>query len=436
MAISGDTIVVGAGYADAGTGPNAGTAFVFVRSGTTWTQQAQLLPGDPAPHDNFGYAVAISGDTIVLGAPGHKAIASVMGDGAVYVFVRSGTTWTEQALLKASHGQFADSLGYSVAVEGDTLVAGAPLNNHAFQSNSGAAYVFVRDGVTWSQQTKLFDSDGGVDDQLGSSVALSGNTVVAGAPLDTIGSAPLQGTASVFVRSGTSWSQQAKLISSDGLAFDRFGWGLAVRGDLVLIGASGDANVNGPYAGSAYVFARAGGLWSEKLKFLASDGAENDFFGIAVGIGGDTLLVTAQLDDNEGGVNTGSTYFVRLDGDWTDLGFGLAGVAGVPALVGTGPLVGGTPGQLALSNARPSAPCIEFLSLAGNPAPFKGGTLVPLPPALMLGLVTPASGAITQPFTWPSGLPSGLSLHVQFAIADPAAINGVALSNALRGQTP
>src|SRR6266508_458911 len=169
---------------------------------------------------------------------------------------------------------------------------------------AGSAYVFVRSGTGWSQQAKLTASDAASGDRFGDAVGISGNTVVVGAS-DAASDA---GSAYVFVRSGTSWSQQAMLTASDAAVFDLFGRALAVSGDTAVIGAPSDDTDAGPNAGSAYVFVRSGTSWSQQAKLTASDAAAFDFFGAAVAISGDTVVVGALADDTDAGSNAGSAY--------------------------------------------------------------------------------------------------------------------------------
>jgi len=290
VAISGDTVTVAMpndGEADFGFG----AAYVFVRSGTTWTEQGKLTASDSEIYDQFGVSVAISGDTVVVGKPYPYYPP---GPGAVYVFVRNGTTWTQQQKLMASDG--AAYLGSAVAISGDTLVTGG----------GGADYVFVRSGTTWTQQQKLIASGSG--DYLGAAVAISGDTVVAGG----------NEAAYVFVRSGTAWTQQQKLTASDGAFSSWFGSSVAISGNTVAVGAPYAAIGGNSYQGAAYVFARSGTIWTEQGKLTASDGNANDYFGNAIGISVNTVVVGAPLADIGGNVNQGSAYvFLRSGTTWT-----------------------------------------------------------------------------------------------------------------------
>jgi hypothetical protein len=300
VAIKGDTVVVGAGQHDVGANTDQGSAYVFVRSGTTWSEQAILVASDGAAGDGLGRA-AISGDTVVVGANGDDA-----SQGSAYVFVRSGTTWSEQAKLVASDGAAGDQLG-NVAIDGDTAVVCAPFDDLGTNVDQGSAYVFVRSGATWSQQEKLIDSDGDGSDWFGGSVAISGETVLVGAQLKYVGSNPGQGSTFVFVRSGTTWSQQAQLTASDGAAGDQLGI-MAIDGDTVVVGAY-IKDVGGNYAqGSAYIFVRSGTNWSQQCKLTASDGAVQDGFGYSVAISGNTVVVDSRYDDVGANIDQGSAY--------------------------------------------------------------------------------------------------------------------------------
>jgi len=329
VAVSGNTVVVGSyGEGSNATGVNgvqtnnltlsSGAAYVFVCSGSTWSQQAYLKASNAEAGDNFGQAVAVSGDTVVVGANFESSNATgVNGDqtnnnayksGAAYVFVRSGSNWSQQAYLKASNtgGGVSpapgDNFGYAVAVSGNTVVIGAYAEDsyatgvNGYQNNdlfvdSGAAYVFVRSGSSWSQQAYLKASNTELGDNFGLTVAVSGDTVVVGARNDDSAatgingneqdnSAANAGAAYVFVRSGTSWSEQAYLKASNTGAGDTFGWSVAVSGETVVIGSpsessaatgvNGDQNNNAAAgAGAAYVYLAAFATPTTATQYIA-----------------------------------------------------------------------------------------------------------------------------------------------------------------------
>jgi nucleoside-specific outer membrane channel protein Tsx len=295
VAVSGSTVVVGAGWRTVGSNNSQGAVYVFGESGGTWSQQAELTASDGAAYNYFGSSIAVSGSMIVVGANGYPAVGSNVAQGAAYVFVESGGTWSQQAELTASDGAAYDQLGSSVALSGSTVVAGAPCHSVDFLCQ-GAAYVFVESGGTWSQQTELTVSDGAANDDFGWSVALGSSTLVVGAPHHMVGSNITQGAAYVFVESGGTWNQQAELSSSDGVAYDFFGYSVALSGSTVVTGAPQhpyNVMLSAPGPGASYVFVESGGTWNQQAELTASDGADNDGFGHSVAVDGSTAVAGA-----------------------------------------------------------------------------------------------------------------------------------------------
>ncbi|WP_437965323.1 FG-GAP repeat protein [Sorangium sp. So ce260] len=262
-----------------------------------WVQEAKLVADDGAELDGFGYAVAISGDTALIGAP--SGDGPISESGSAYVFVRTGATWSEPVELLPSDGMPGDQFGAAVALSGDTALIGAPLSDRP-GSESGAAYVFIRAGSTWSEQTKLVASDRMLGERFGTSVAISGDSALVGAMFDD-DRGPYSGSAYVLIRTGGAWSEQAKLLALDGLTGDYFGSAVALSGDTALIGSPADDELGGgENSGSAYVFVRTGSTWLEQVELLPNDGEADDQFGKAVAISGDTALIGAPLDDDHG----------------------------------------------------------------------------------------------------------------------------------------
>jgi hypothetical protein len=308
VAVSGDTAVIGASEDD-DAGSRSGSVYVFTRAGTTWTQQAKLTASDAAAGDHFGISVAVTGDTAVVGAIGDGDAG--ISSGSAYVFTRTGTTWTEQVKLTASDAVAGDEFGNSVALSGNTAVVGAtmPGSDEIGPSGNGSAYVFTRTGTTWTEQAKLTASDAAVRDHFGRSVAVTGNTAVVGADLDDDAGIS-SGSAYVFTRTGTTWTEQAKLTASDAAAEDRFGNSVALTGNTAVIGAyrGGDAGIRG---GSAYVFTRIGTTWTQQSKLTAGDAARDDYFGFSVALSGNTAVIGSRGDD-EAGFSGGSAYVFSL----------------------------------------------------------------------------------------------------------------------------
>ncbi len=309
VALSGDTALVGASGND-GAGENSGSAYVFVRSGTDWSQQAKLLASDGAANDQFGAAVALSGDTVLVGVALPYVGFPTSKSGSAYVFVRSGTTWAQQAKLVADDAAAGDQFGAAVALSGSTALIGARNDDDA-GSNSGSAYVFVRSGTTWTQQAKLVASavEAESGSEFGVAVALSGDTALVGAYLE--------GRAYVFVRSGTTWTQQARLAAGPFRSSDEFGKSVALVGDTALIGAPSTYGVRGSRSGSAYVFVRSGTDWSQQAKLEVPDGAYEEQFGFSVALSGSTALVGEFLSSSFGGESGDARVFVRSGSAWS-----------------------------------------------------------------------------------------------------------------------
>jgi len=314
VAISGDTALVGADGMGREQRPGrVGAAYVFVRSGGVWTQQQELKAADTARDDRFGTAVALVGDTALVGAPYHK-VAGKRPAGAAYVFVRSAGGWTQQQELKAADTARDDRFGMSVALSEDSALVGAPGRSVLGEPDVGAAHVFVRSGGVWTQQ-QVLRPEGVVErwPYFGQTVALDGDTAL-------VGEGGSLGAACVFVRSGGVWTQQQRLTPGAGSAGTGFGWSaVALSGDTAVVGAM-YCNVAGKReAGAAYVFARAAGVWTQQQKLTDADRMRWDHFGTGVALSGDTALIGAPWDFGQGKHATGGAayLFTRSGGIWT-----------------------------------------------------------------------------------------------------------------------
>jgi len=323
VAITGDTAIVGApGYDD--NGMLSGSAYIFDRNdggADNWGQVAKITPPDGAAGDYFGGSVAISGDTVVAGSSGDDANGS--GSGSAFIFQRDhggAGAWGQVARIKPADGAAGDSFGGSVSISGANAVVGAKYHEDSF-SDSGSAYIFSRDqggSDAWGQTAKLpcppvFGARG---DYFGWSVSISGDTAVVGAYGDD-DNGDSSGSAYVFQRDHDgpgNWGLVAKITPGDGAAADNFGWSVAVSGDTAIVGAWGDSD-NGERSGSAYIFqSDLGGPdnWRQIAKITAADGARDDLLGWAVAISGDTAVVGSYGDDDFGS-NSGSVYVFHRD---------------------------------------------------------------------------------------------------------------------------
>lgn len=308
VAVSGGTIVVGAPFQTIGGTREQGAAYVFTRPRHGWRgvvhEAAKLIHSDGTQFDWFGFSMAVSGDTVVVGSPFYGS----NGHGAAFVFERPPKGWrgtlTESARLVASDAEPQEHLGDAVGVSGDTVAVGAILANVGPNMAQGAVYVFGRPGGGWrgevTETAQLVASDGTFFDLLGGSVAIHGDTVIAGALNDDVGPKIDQGSAYVFVRPRGGWAstttEVAKLVASDGNFYDQFGISVAINRDFIVVG-SYKADAVTTDQGAAYVFERskAGGTSSvlEVAKLTASQPEFHDSFGYAVGLDGSTPAVTS-----------------------------------------------------------------------------------------------------------------------------------------------
>ena len=399
LALSGDLAAVGARLEDSNqttitTSPSSdnsagasGAVQVFVRSGTSWTAEAYIKAPNADINDYFGGGLALNGSTLVVGAAGESSSQTTITNGATastdnsaasagaaYVFLRSGTSWTQQAYIKAPNAEASDSFGNNLALDGDTLVVGAwaedssqtTITNGTTASgdnsatDAGAAYVFLRSGTSWSQQAYLKAPNAEAGDVFGGSVAISGDTILVGARWEASNQTSITngatassnnsisqaGAAYVFIRSGTSWSQQAYLKAPNPSSGDNFGFALALDGDTAAVGAyaedsiqttitnSGDASTDNSVtdAGAVYVFKRSGTTWSQEAYIKAPNAEAGDYFGISVALSGDLLAVSAPVEDsaqntitngttassNNSASGAGAVYvFARDNSSWT-----------------------------------------------------------------------------------------------------------------------
>ena len=319
---------------------DAGAAYPITIDPLIATEEAKLTASDGAANDKFGFSVALDDDTALVYAAADQ-------EGFAYVFVRSGNNWTQQAKLTPRDAAYNRYFGYSVALSGNT----------ALVSTTQSVFVFVRSGSNWTQQQKLIASDSIENQSFANSVAIEGDTALIGA----------NNSAYVFVRSNGDWAQQAKLTAADGSANQGFGGKVAISGDTALVGALSDERAGG----SAYVFVRNGGNWTQQQKLTASDSVQGDRFGWSVAVSGDTVLIGGQKPGNAAtGYNLWAVYvFVRSGSNWTQQQKLTDGVTGSAyfgysvAISGDTALIGAP--QQATPN-QPTGAAYVFVRNAGN----------------------------------------------------------------------
>jgi hypothetical protein len=328
VAISGNTIVIGAPFREVGRHIEQGAAYVFVKPASGWrgaTPTARLTAAGGAADEFFGESVAISGNTVVVGAPGRK-VGRHAAQGAVDVFAvprfpRAGTP-RQLAELTAPHGQANDALGTSVAISGPTIVAGADLHQVGTTPEQGAAYIFAKHTTSWRnarETAQLTDEHGEARELFGRTVAICQNTVVVGAP-ERGGVNTQRGAAYVFVKPASGWAgsltQTAELTASDPGKRDEFGTALAISGGLIVAGAPFHEVGRHTEQGAAYVFVKPASGWTtatETGELIATGGAEGDHLGRSVALSGDTILLGAPDRAVKRKPGQGAVYAFRGD---------------------------------------------------------------------------------------------------------------------------
>ncbi len=296
-----DTIILGAEY-DAPNGTRSGSAYVFTRSGSTWTQQAKLIPSDGDSNDYFGHSVAVYKDMAIIGA--HRDEDAGSNGGSTYLFTRSGSTWTQQAKILPLDVSAGYYFGKAVAVYEDTMFISAERDSTA-SSLAGSVYVFSNIAGTWTQQTKLFASNASSIRLFGSSLSVDRDSLIVGKNDSLNGD-----SAYIFVGSGATWSEQAKI---DGPVGSRFGRQVSISGDKAIIGDEWD-NTNGSNAGAIYIYSRSGSTWTQDQKYVHSSVMSGDNFGISVDISGNYVLI-GSITDDEADTDAGAAYIYDIGPD-------------------------------------------------------------------------------------------------------------------------
>ena len=310
LSYDGNTAIIAAHHKEDGVKNLQGAVYVFARTNGVWTEKVILMPSDAAYGDNFGYNISLSadGNRFIVGAP-RKIVGSNSQQGKAYIYLRSGNTWVEEAIFTAADGAENNFFGWATHISGDgnTALVGA-IGHGAASSYLGKAYVYTRSGSVWSLQGALLPSDPEYNCNYANALCLSynGNTALVGAPDKTItGGDPQQGKVYVYTRSGNTWSQQAGLVTTAGKALDRFGVAVTLSsdGNQAFIGSNVDDK------GMAYQFTRSDQVWTEQSSFAASDAAQYDFFGqdLSVSADGNTLLICA-YNKTENYNNQGKIY--------------------------------------------------------------------------------------------------------------------------------
>ncbi|MGB3543644.1 T9SS type A sorting domain-containing protein, partial [Rubrivirga sp.] len=305
VAVDGDVVVVGGHRYNDYTG--IGYAFVLDEDGV-WQEETRFTAQSAREFDNFGFDVALDGNTAVIGAPLDDATGDQTDDsGAAYVFVREGQSWS-RTRLTADDGASGDLFGISVDIDGDRIVVGAQ-NTEAsdLSGGRGAVYVFRRDGSDWAQESRLVADDTLGGDFYGRSVAIEGDRVLVG---DPSADATIDSTGAVyeFVRDGQTWTQRSRIVADEATSStDSFGTDVALKGDRAVVGATG-ASPRGLPTGVAYTFVRTDERWTQEATLVPEGGQSGDAFGFDVTLDGERVLAGARGTNGAAGFNTGAAY--------------------------------------------------------------------------------------------------------------------------------
>jgi len=476
VALDGDTLVVGAYGHDLPAGQDCGAAYVYRHDGAGWAFEAKLVPADLQPGDRLGLSVALSGDTALVGA-----YRSGNDRGAAYVFTRSGSTWSEQFKLTASDGIEGDHFGYKVEIVGDIALVGAPFRDLGMANRAGRIYCFERIGVLWLDRDPIQNPTPGSSDLFGEEMDVDGGSLVVGVSRKNTQA----GVAHLFRWSGTAWDFEQTIEGPDATPGFLFGGSVSISGDRALIGAW-----QAQEHGAAYTFMRTGTNWTFEDLILATDPVPGENIGLTVCLDGDRSLIsgrhleldgssyfievhqlaagtwnletTAVASDAQSGNNyhnldaqgsrfcvgapeqalpqgagTGAVYVYDITptGTWLDLGFALPGASGSPSLDASGYLIPDSVFSLELAGARPFSTAPLIAGFTALNSAFAGGLLVPYPD-IIFPLFTDGLGSDEFHVLWPPGIPPGFSFYVQWWVSDPTGPMGYAASNALMVSAP
>jgi hypothetical protein len=353
VAISGDWAVAGAPFSQNGSGA-LGAAYVFHRVGGNWIETQRLTPNDSGG-GGFGTSVAMNGNTLVIGAPGDSPQGFSLA-GSTYVFTLVGSTWTQSAKLNPSPMHSGDEFGQPVAISGSRVLIGAPEDaSHGLES--GAAYIFDLIAGTWVQTAKLIGDD--VQSTWGPhlSVSLDGDQAMIGVPAYSLPGQLGRGAVYVFENGRNGWAQSQRLLASDGVAYDYFGWSVGVLGTRMTVGASAKSHPGAGHGGAIYAFEKAGSLWSQTQEFWPDDAVGDDGFGSVVALSSDHVIT------NSNAAIAGSAFDMRLSGTtWIQAGKMLAADAAFSDVFGSSVAISGDTaiiGAIGCDDACPGNPNCE-----------------------------------------------------------------------------
>jgi hypothetical protein len=315
VAISGDYAIVGAPEKTVNGFTSAGAAYIYFWDGANWEQQKILTIIDPVQGDEFGCSVAISGDYAIVGAR-WRTENTTSSTGAVYIYIRSETDWTKQSIITGSTVTQNEQFGWSVAISGDYIIVGVPKKDIFGFIDAGIVYMYIRDGLNWTEQQIIISINAAQYEQFGYSVAISGDYAIIGAVGTTVGNVAYTGSAYVYFWNGTDWTNEEQLIADVRGTSDLFGWSVAITSGYAIVGAPGK-NTN---TGAAYIYIMSGiNNWTLQKTLTANTPAQNDKFGHSVSISGDYAIVGVIRENVNVVTDAGAAYIYFWNGtEWTE----------------------------------------------------------------------------------------------------------------------
>jgi hypothetical protein len=440
LAASRDTVIAGTQFHD-GVANDSGGAWIFRIDGSNWTEEAALLPTDGVASQGFGFSAAIDGDTAICGAPADGSPASHPG-GAAYVFVRRGGTWSQQAELSSTHLALHDEFGCSVAVERDLAIIGARLDDQS-GNDAGAIYVFQRAGDDWTETARIPNPTSGNGAWFGEALALSGDYLLVGAPYSDPNSA---GRVYVFHGSAGVWTLEQQLSKTGVSSSEWFGSAVSIDGDLAFIGAPRFNSGSGDN-GAVFSYRLLSGTWQLEESFFAGDPMHLDYFGAALAQVGDEIAIAAGRHDTTG-PDSGAAYLASGEGPEVYCIAKTNSLGCVPSIdhSGSPTLSGNDDFFVRASNLINNKSVVALWSFAPAALPFGGGVLCVQSPQFRVapfgsgGNPPPndcsgsASVFLSHAFMASKGWTTGSHLFIQFWSRDPgfAPPDGISLSDALR----
>lgn len=427
VAVSGDTVLVGAPHKD-NLGAETGAAYTYRYVGGQWIFEQKLFVPDPTYWVQFGTRVALQGDLAVISAPGYQ-------QGEVYVYKRQGGTWTEVQEFQWSGLQGDSAFGSSLDLQGDQLAVGAKYDGLA-PIYAGHVLIYGWTGSAFQLSAVLLPADIQAGDNFGSSIASSGDWLVVGASGRNIPGAEDSGTAYVYHRTEAGWVLDAMLDSGDPNVIGNFGDSAAFEGDVIALGEPRDRfDPDVMDSGAVWRFDHVGAAWVRQPKLVELDVSELERFGTAVALRGDDVLAGAPFDGTPS-LRPGAVFTFHGPPAWSSLGYALGGTLGLPKLSADVAQDAVTTVSLLLQQGTPDASATLVLGLHDIDHPFKGGVLVPSPDVLVGGLVVGPDGTLCLQSMLVDGLPLGLPLYVQVWMVDALGAKGFAASNAIRLAAP